>query len=365
MKVALAFSGCNRRGGVERIIFESAKYLTNRGHEVTVFANEYEKDGATFTYRHVPVARVPGFLRPVSFFRQSQRMLNPADFDGYGSFGCVCPLGGVYWAQSVHAAWLEEAKKFRPPWSLARWKQRLNPAHPVLLRLEKLHFRRGNYRKIVALTADVQRDLERYYGVPSGDIVVIPNGFAPNEFNVAVARERRAAMRKELGYADDDRVIVFVANEAERKGLPALIRAMDAVNDPHWRLLAVGRLTPQPHPRVHYTGPTSEAAKYYAAADVFALPTQYEAWGLVIVEALACGLPVLTSRLAGAAVAVRVNETGQLLDDPNDDQEIAAKLRLLMDGNHASREEISASVAHYAWSEVLGQYEELLFSCPK
>ena len=360
MKIALSFPACHRRGGVERIIYECACYLARREHEVTVYASEYEQNGAPFKYHRVEMGPAPKFLRPVSYFRQCSRLLKQANFEAHGSFGCVSPVGGVYWAQSVHAAWLEKAKGFRSPWSLARWKQRLNPAHPVLLDLEKRHFRRGGYRKIIALTNDVKGDLEHYYDVPAEDIVVIPNGIAPEEFNPARALQERASARREMGFGESQRVIAFVANELERKGFPALLRAVEALGDPDLRLLVAGRIAPPPHPLVTYVGATGDAARCYAAADVFALPTQYEAWGMVIVEALACGVPVLTSRLAGAAVTVREGETGQLLENPDDVDEIAEKLRLLIAGGHGSREEIALSVEDYAWERVLPKYENAL-----
>jgi UDP-glucose:(heptosyl)LPS alpha-1,3-glucosyltransferase len=80
----------------------------------------------------------------------------------------------------------------------------------------------------------------------------------------------------------------------------------------------------------------------------------------VIVEALACGLPVLTSRLAGAAVTVREGQTGFLLDEPRNVDEIAAKLQQLLALPRDDRDLISRSVADYAWSRVLPQYESLL-----
>ncbi len=359
MKAALSFPACNRRGGVERIIYECARYLAGRGHDVAVYASEFEMNGAAVQCRHVPSKR--GLLQPISYFRESSRMLKRDRYDALGTFGCVCPEGGVYWAQSVHAAWLDKAKAFRKPWSPARWKQRLNPAHPILLGLEKRHFRPGGYRKVIALTDDVKADLRHYYNVPEEDIVVIPNGFAPDEFNASKALSEREAARREFGF-NGERVIVFVANELERKGFPALLRAVESLGDPGLRLLVAGRIAPEPHPLVKYVGGTGDVARCYAAADVFALPTQYEAWGLVIVEAMACGLPVLTSRLAGAAVTVREGAAGQLLDDPKDVSEIAAKLRPLLDGAHSGREEISASVADYAWERVLPRYEEVLFA---
>jgi UDP-glucose:(heptosyl)LPS alpha-1,3-glucosyltransferase len=360
MKVALSFPGCNRRGGVERIIYECAKFLAGRGHEVTVFAGEYEQNGAAITYRHVPVRNGLSVLRPVAFHNACVEAMRESSFDAYGSFGCVCPEGGVYWAQSVHAAWLEKAKALRAPWSIARLKQRLNPAHPLLLKLERSHFRKGGYRRIIALTEEVKADLGHFYGVPATDIDVVPNGYAPEEFNLARVGELRESMRAQLGYTPDHKVIVFVANELDRKGYPALLRAVEAMADPRLRILVAGRMAPAPHPLVNYVGSTSDVARYYAAADVFALPTLYEAWGLVIVEAMATGLPVLTSRLAGASVAVQEGVTGNLLDDPTDETEIAEKLRPLLDGTHASAEEITASVEQYTWSRVLLQYEQIL-----
>ena len=162
----------------------------------------------------------------------------------------------------------------------------------------------------------------------------------------------------------------FVANEAERKGLPQLLRAVARLEDPTLYVLAVGRFAPDRSAhlartlglaeRVRFPGASAHVARYYAAADLFVLPTQYEAWGLVIIEALACGLPVLTSRLAGAAVAV-TEKTGLLLDEPRDEAEIAARLsNLLAALPEMDADEISQSVEAYEWSRVLSGYEKIL-----
>jgi UDP-glucose:(heptosyl)LPS alpha-1,3-glucosyltransferase len=360
MKIALSFPECNRRGGVERIIYECAKFLAGRGHDVTVFANVFEKNGAAIGYHHVEMRSALKVLRPVAFHDACARAMSGTAFDAHGSFGCVCPEGGVYWAQSVHAAWLEKARELRKPLTPAWWKQHLNPAHPMLLKLEKRHFSKGGYKKIIALTEEVRGDLHRHYGVPMEDMVVVPNGYAPEEFNVGRARTMRDHVRGELGFSPDTKVVVFVANELERKGLPALLRAVEGMKDDRVRILVAGRMAPPEHPLIKYVGSTNEVMRYYAAADVFALPTLYEAWGLVIVEAMAAGLPVLTSRLAGASIAVQEGVTGNLLEDPRDELEISRKLQPLLNGEHASPEAISESVREYAWDRVLLKYEEVL-----
>jgi len=345
---------------VERIIYECARFLSGRGHDVTVYAHDIERNGESFRYHYVPVRRTLKTLEPTAFYGACKEAMRGASFEAHGSFGCVCPEGGVYWAQSVHAAWLDKAKALRPPWSLARWKQRLNPAHPILLKYERSHFRKGASRRIIALTEEVKADLHHYYGVAAGDVDVIPNGYAPEEFNLARSRGLRETVRGELGFSPDQKVIVFVGNELDRKGYPALLATVESMADPRLRILVAGRIAPAPHPLVRYVGSSSDVARYYAAADIFALPTLYEAWGMVIVEALATGLPVLTSHLAGAAVAVQGGRTGALLENPADQAEIARKLRPLIEGEHCSPEEISASVAKYAWEEVLVQYENVL-----
>lgn len=376
MRVALCFTGCHRRGGVERVILECANFLAARGHECHLFAAERDDTAldARVVRHEVAVPAWPLLWRLERFRARSAAMIDAAGpFDAVGAFGATCPAGGVYWAQSVHAQWMETAARRRGP--AMRLRQRLNPFHPYILRLERHHLAGRRYRRVVALTADVRDDLMRLYGVPEADIAVIPNGFSPTEFSLDAARRRRPEMRRRLGYGDADRVVVFVANEVQRKGLVPLMRAIASLSDERVRLLAVGRLSRaevEPHAqrlglagRVALTGPTSDVAGYYAAADVFALPTQYEAWGLVIVEAMACGLPALTSRLAGASVAIDPSSTGRLLDDPDDDRAIAAHLRDLLDGRHAAPDVIADSVARFTWAQVLPAYERVLESSPR
>jgi UDP-glucose:(heptosyl)LPS alpha-1,3-glucosyltransferase len=93
------------------------------------------------------------------------------------------------------------------------------------------------------------------------------------------------------------------------------------------------------------------------------LPTQYEPFGLVIVEALASGVPVITSRLAGASVAVRHGRTGLILEDPYDVEELAGLLTTagLVD-LEAWGQEAASSVAPYRRNHVIGQVERILFS---
>ena len=163
-------------------MFECANFLVARGHDVHVFAVDWES-APGITYHKVAVPPGPGFTFGRRYKDACTRMLRGEQFDVLNTHGAVCPTGGVEWVQSVHHAWLDAAKTFRSPMSLARWKQRLNPVHPVLLRLEREHFLPGNYWGLIATTPRVRLDLHRYFGVLEKDVQIIPNGFSPTEFN--------------------------------------------------------------------------------------------------------------------------------------------------------------------------------------
>lgn len=367
----LSFPNVNRRGGVERVVCETANYLAGRGHQVGILTGLVE-DGAldrsvavhtVLESRNEPIG-LAGFARLAPFAYSTLR----TQYDHHGAFCTASPNGGVLWVQAVHKRWIEISRRTRG--IVGRIRQLLNPFHRVALRLEHDTFVGRRYSKLIALTQDVANDLIRFYSVPASDIFILPNGVSATEFRPLQFTERDR-VRSELKLPLDKKVVLFVANEVDRKGLIPLLNAASALDDPRLHILAVGKLGNMNvwqrrlsrlrlSNQVTFTGPTSCVARFFAASDVFALPTIYEAWGLVIVEALASGLPVLTSRSAGAAEAIIEGGSGFLLDRPHDNAEIATKLRMLLDGRHMGAVDIAQSVSRYHWHRVLSEYEMVL-----
>ncbi len=376
MNIAVSFPGCYRRGGVERVVLEAVNHLATREHAVHLFAHEYDREAidARVKIHQVDYPRRRPLARVRHFPRACGRAMHATGiaFDAHGAFGVMSPPGGTIWVGSVHAAWLRISRSQRD-WR-GRLRQLANPYHRYILALERQVFGGRQYRKLIALTDQVKMDLIEHYHVPPDDIAVLSNGYCPAEFNLERRQSQRHTVRAQLGLTEDQKTIVFVANETERKGFGPLIEAMARLDDPGVALLAVGRLDASRYRqriaelnltgRVHFTGPTDDVGRYYAAGDVFALPTQYEAWGLVIVEAMACGLPVLTSRLAGAAIAVDEGATGELLDNPRDEREIAEKLARLLDGHHCPVSQIAQSVESLRWPSILDKYITLVQPTP-
>lgn len=353
-------------------MFECVNFMAGRGHEVHALAHDWDDAGlAPEVVRHqLTYPTTPKALALPRYRRAARHCLSTVDPppEVVAGFGAGAPAGSVVWMQSVHAEWIEIARRSRD--AAGRLRQRLNPFHLVALRMERHQLVNRDYAKIIALTPDVKSDIVRHYGVPEDDIEIIPNGYSASEFFPA-SRERRAKMRARLGYQPEDRVVVFVANELERKGFGPLLAAIGQLGDHRVRVLAVGRLRESEAradialaglgDRVTFVGSSNRVADFYAAADVFALPTKYEAWGLVILEAMACGLPVLTTSLAGASVAVRPGVNGRLVHDPGGADRMAEALRALLEGQHGSRDEIASSVAGYEWSRLLVAYERILY----
>ena len=212
--------------------------------------------------------------------------------------------------QSVHRAWVSRGTGVRMgPVTVPAFARSLLLRHRVRLAHERAAIRRLRRRRatVAAVSFSVADDLTKLYSVSPMSIDVVPNGFDPSECEVERIERLRSEVRDELQIRPGSTVFVLVANEYHRKGLAVLLEAMAALNREDIELLLVGRMAPDTFrsqiralgldSQVRWVGSTNDVSRYYAAADLFVLPTQYEAFGSVIVESLACGLPVVTSEI--------------------------------------------------------------------
>jgi UDP-glucose:(heptosyl)LPS alpha-1,3-glucosyltransferase len=368
---AVVFPRAGVTGGVERVALGLVGYEAAR--RATVFVGE-SVDSADIAHVAVHPRPAPRSLRPLAFRRAAAAVLRELRPRTTLSFGANCPPGDVYWVQSVHRAWLDEGGQVAfhgigvPPWL-----RRLLLRHQVLLHVEHDYFVNHRPRAVLCTSQREVDDLARLYGVPREVMHVVPNGFDPDAFSVQRRSALRGEVRRTIEAGDDDIVVLMVANEWHRKGLGPLLEAVARLGDPRVRVDLVGVRPPTDYEpiahrlgvagRMRWHGPSPDVARYHAAADVFALPTTYEPFGLVIVEAMASGLPVVTSRLAGAAPAIEPGRSGFLLDDPRSVDEISAALQALLDAG--TRERIgaaaAASVGDYRWDSVFARADRIIF----
>jgi UDP-glucose:(heptosyl)LPS alpha-1,3-glucosyltransferase len=371
MRIALSAPDVNLAGGIERVVTETANWLAGAGHHVTVYAARTERavlaDAVQVHEIHVPANMD---VLGLGFRSRADSAIKADGADVHGAFSALSPLGGVFWIPSVHRVGYDLLLTRRSV--IGRLPVRLNPYHRVRLRLEREMFSPGGYSRLLALSDGVKSDVMSIYGVPETDVDVLPYGFDPGVFDAARRESARAEARVRFGYEEGDRVLLFVANELERKGFDVLLEALALLDDQSVKLLGAGRVAPHRYrsqiarlglaSRLHWAGSSNDVALLHAASDAFVLPTRYEAWGLVIVEALASGLPVVTTRLAGAAVTVREGETGRLLRDCEDPQELAEALEWVVSGGPVTSGVIAASVRSFSWPEIIARYERVLTS---
>ena len=372
MDIALVFPGCHRRGGVERSVWEAARWFGTR-HQVTVYASDYDGLGLPSEVRHVRVPAAGGLRMLPMFSAAVTRLLEGSTHDHVLSFGVADVPADVLWVNSVHRAWLERSAQFRGEGIRSSRLRRLLPHHRQLLALERRYFTRLSHVSLVVVVADaVAADLERLYHVPPALTRTVHNGFDPQEFSPK-RRLARAAARNELGLPDDATVLLMVANELPRKGYHVLLDAVARLGDPAVHVLLVGRTPPDQamtslaqrlgiDDRVHYGGSQADMGRVHAASDLFVLPTKYEAFCLAIVESLGSGLPVVTTTVPGAGDVVREGVNGFLQRDPSDAAELAAILRrALVPATLADlRRQAAPSVADLTWSALFERAEALL-----
>lgn len=246
------------------------------------------------------------------------------------------------------------------------WRWRLNPLHLWVSLRDRWMIGGRRYRMFVAVSSRVTQELQQIYDVPSSSIRVISNGIDPRRFTPDPEQGR--SIRREFGIPGDSRLLLFVGHEFKRKGLAHVIDALDRLDDDFW-LLVVGSDDPVPYrklarkaaDRLIFTGHRSDLPAIYSAADALVLPTAYETFSLVCMEAMACGLPVFATPVGGIEEYLKCGVNGFRIKA--DAADIATRLAAAFaDGDlmRAMRAGALATAQSYSWDQVGTKYIELL-----
>ncbi len=213
-----------------------------------------------------------------------------------------------------------------------------NPYHWLILSIERMIFKGKRFKKVVAISELVKKNIIDNYHLNQQDIKVVYNGVDLKRFYPENRDIYRGEIRKKYSITKDDFVALFVGSGFERKGVEFLLKAAERASRPI-TLLIVGRGSRKKYKRfiekqrVIFCGPQKEIQGFYAASDVFLFPTIYEPFGNVHLEALASGLPVITTKQSGASEIIENGKQGFVVEKPEKTDEIAEKVIRLMDRN--------------------------------
>jgi UDP-glucose:(heptosyl)LPS alpha-1,3-glucosyltransferase len=270
----------------------------------------------------------------------------------------------------THRGFLNQLGREAGSW-LRLW-QAISIYHQSLLRLEKRQFRNPDLRKIIAVSEEVKRDIVANYCVPDGKIAVLYNGVDLQRFQSGRRSAVGNAVRKRWNIPLDSPVVLFVGSGFRRKGLDCLLSVWRSPKLNRVYLLVVGgdartsRYQSQAKriggERIIFAGRRDEVENYYAAADVVTLPSIQEAFGNVVLEALASGLPVVVSRGVGAAELLTGSLAAGVVNHPENSQELEAGLVEALERARDPREsEKARNIAQkYSWQNHFQCLEALL-----
>ena len=193
--------------------------------------------------------------------------------------------------------------------------------------------------RLVAVSSLVAAQLKTHF--QRDDITVIPNAVDTVRFTPEGRIAKRNESRQSLSYCENDFVALLIGNDWKKKGLDTLLTALASLTDLPLRVLVVGRDDPNFYrrlldqlalqDRVRFEKPSADVLSFYAAADLYVGPSLEDAFNLPMLEAMACGLPVIASVQAGASENIRDYETGLLLRDPRDADQLVRLIRRLLD----------------------------------
>jgi UDP-glucose:(heptosyl)LPS alpha-1,3-glucosyltransferase len=373
MKIAIIRKKYTFYGGSESFSQNLIKRLAEEGHEIYIFAIKWDTSEQlkNIHFHKVPAVTFNSFLRDFTFALSTYRILKHEHFHIIQSHDKTLYQDIYRAGDGCHIEWLRQ--RWRRIGPLGKVSIILNPHHWLILVMERLIFRGHRFKKIIAISELVKRNIIENYHVDERDMEVIYNGVDLKRFNPENRKLYREEVRKNFSIERDEFVVLFVGSGFERKGVEYLLKAVELIPE-LITVLIVGKGSEKrmrrfiKRQRVIFCGPQKEIHKYYAASDVFVFPTMYEPFGNVHLEALASGLPVITTRLSGASEIIRDGLQGFIIDKPEDIEKIAEKILFLMDRDENQRmsSEARKLAEHFSFSaytdKMIKLYQDVLRS---
>ena len=369
MKIALIRNryspGC---GGAEKVAEKFVRNFIDRGHEITVFSEKFNGEESDKLKWH-KVPRGAGLSKTTSFHRQVQNVLNHDncrdEFDIVYTMCRTFPADIFRITEQLHYEWMPIGYS-----SLAR----LNPRHFSILSLEKKTIDPDNMRHIVVNSKLLRDQVIKRFDYPEDKVSLISNGIDEKVYFPAKQGEKDEMKRKL--HLSDRFVCIFVAANFKIKGLNEAIRAIAGLDEKTRKrvtLLVVGKDKPKHFlelaeklnltENLVFAGKQSQMRDYFIASDLLLYPSHYETFGNVILEACACGIPVLTTKMVGAAELIKDNKNGFLVKSAKQVDQMTSLLEAyikLPESEHKkfAKNALSAS-KNYTWTKHISDLEKI------
>ena len=344
MKLLVIARPYSYQGGVERATAGLLRALSDHGYDVHLLSSRGQPAIAGVTVHRLKLPSLPASLRLLLFVAATRRFVARGGWDVVQSHErTLCQH--IYRAgEGCHRAYLA-----------TRAGSARGLYHRLVLALERRVFTRTP--AIAAIARRGKREIETLYDVAGDRVSVVYNGVDLERFHPRNRTALGVAARDEVGLGAGVWTLLFVGSGFERKGLATAVEALAALSDHDSRLVVIGRghrATYEAHAarlsvdeRIVWLGPRPDVERWYAAADVAVLPTRYEPFGNVHLEALASGLPIVTSTEAGGSELIDDGANGAVVD-PRDAKALAAAVERFRDLSEAGLKQARAAARRAA-----------------
>jgi UDP-glucose:(heptosyl)LPS alpha-1,3-glucosyltransferase len=315
-RVALVRRGYSPSGGAEAYLKRLARGMVNAGHEVELVSDaEWPQDEWPFgSITRLHAESVIGFADELEKIRLQ------LDCDSLFSLDRVWGCDIYRAGDGVHRAWLARRKKFEVP--LKQFVRAVNRKHRDILQLEDSLFAHRKTQRVIVASQMVRNEILDFYDYPANQIDIVRNAIPTDQFRFNP--ELRETARIALNLKPNEIALLFAGTGWERKGLSFAIQAMALCRNKKLRLLVAGRGNERFYKTkrlrfwlaepVRFLGEIADLARVYAAADIFILPTIYDPFSNACLEALACGLPVITTRSNGFSEIIEDGVHGSIVE---------------------------------------------------
>ena len=348
--------GYSASGGAEAYLKRLAKGIVHLGHDTQLFTtNEWPSDQWPFGR----IARLRA-RTTIAFADELEKLRPQIRCDVLMSLERVRRCDVYRAGDGVHRAWLKRRDRFSTP--LQRFFRGFQRKHADIVRLEDSLLADRGARRVIANSEMVRNEIIDLYGYPEDEIDIVRNGVPLEEFRFDA--EVRARARAWLQLKNSDIAVLFVGSGWERKGLRFAVDAVEACRDRRVRLFVAGRGDHRPYKsqRAHFLGEALDLRRVYAAADIFILPTIYDPFSNACLEALASGLPVITTPANGFSEIIENDVHGTIVDLPNDVTALRGALDLWSDDarRSAARSAIIERASQFDISKNVAKTLEIL-----
>jgi len=356
-------------GGTERDLAAAAQCLARAGHHITIYAARAPmRSWQEMAVRRLPIPPLSRTVEALSFGLLAARI---ARRDGAAltiSFGRTADADVIRCEGGAHAGYLEEARRWEGGASSAV--RALSTYHAAQCRMEALGFRSARLSLVASISRLVGDDLERRFAIPHSKMEVLYNGVDLERFRPAPDPRMRDEVREQLGIDATAPVVIFIGSGFARKGLKGLIEAWPLLDAKPYLIVAGHDRAPgfyqalarrlHVERRILFLGRRNDAANLLAASDALALPSLFEAFGNVVLEAMASGVPVLTSARCGAAEVLPAQLRPFVVQDPMNPAEIAQRLKAILEAPRELGRIARAAAEQFTWERYGNRLVELI-----